>query len=385
MNFKVNFFICTAVFITLISSVEHTCGQTMLKDNGALRFNTIAGYNIASNEIWKTKQSMNGIIGGFEIGYSNITSRNESWHKVFGTPRIGVTLQTLFMNKPDTFGTCISLLPNIEIRLLTWPNSELSGKIAIGGTYCTRKFNNSSNFDNRAISSPLNFGLEFSAVYHHEITQKLELNLEASFFHVSNGSFSLPNGGYNVVYGKAGINYFFNEVPYLKRRGTFLKSYNEKPYYSFHASFAYREQGTYWNQREYPVYTVHQSIMKKLNKIHAVGVGLDGFYDASHKLDFNPDAMLFVSDVKESEKYHVAIGGCYELVVGRMSIPIEAYHYIWNLKIVRNATYLRFGVKYNVWKNLFVGGFVKGGFGQNSKFESAFMEMATGWSFHRKY
>jgi len=374
------------LFILFLILTTSLFAQDFFKENGALRFNMIYGYNLATNDIWKGHKSMNGPISGFEIGYSKFTSRSKHWERLYGTPRIGLSFQTILMNKPDTFGTCYSLLPNIEFRVITLPRSEVSAKIAIGGTYVTRLFDEKSNFDNRAISSHLNFGIEFSASYHHEISNRVELNIEGSFFHVSNGNFSIPNGGYNLFYGKAGINYFFDEVPYLKRRGTYLKSFKNKAYYTGYVSYAYRNQGTFAGYRQYSVLTLHQSVMKKINKISNIGVGLDAFYDPTSKLNYYmlyKEKELFVSDVKENEKYHVGIGLCYELMVGKLTIPMECYEYIYDLKYVINPTYVRFGLKYNIFKKFFVGGFVKGGFDKSMKFESAYMEFATGWSIYR--
>lgn len=372
------------ILFSLYFIINSTSAQNSLREDGSVRFNIISGYNFASNDIWKTHQSMNGPIGGFEIGYSHFTSRKEKWHRILGTPRVGISFQTIFMNKPDTFGKCISLMPHIEIRMFTWPKSEISGKIAIGATYCSKEFNNNVNFDNRAVSSPINFGLEFSAIYHRELTDKIEMNLEASFHHISNGSLSLPNGGYNILYGKAGINYFFDEVPYLKRRGTYLKSYGDKFYYSYYFAGSYRQQGTYWNDRSYPVFTLHQAMMKRINKISTFGIALDAFYDASLKLGYDPNSKMMVSQVQESDKYNYALGLCYLLDIGKLSFPFEAYHYVYNLSLVHNPYYIRFGVKYQVGKNLFIGSFVKGGLNSTgSSFESAFMEFAIGWSFFR--
>ena len=95
--------------------------------------------------------------------------------------------------------------------------------------------------------------------------------------------------------------------------------------------------------------------------------------------------LVFVSDVKESEKFACAVGICYELRIDKLTVPFEVYQYVYDLKMIKDVYYIRFGLKYNPWKNLFLGCFVKGGPNSSGAFVSSFMEVATGWSFAKKY
>jgi len=128
--------------------------------NIGLNANYINGYSFAPNKIEKTHQSMDGWVQGFNIGIHKQVNGNKDWHQTYGNPRIGLNLQTIFMNKPDTFGFHVSLIPFIQINIFKSKNSNLSGKIGIGGAYASKSFKFSSNFDNRAVSLPLNFALE---------------------------------------------------------------------------------------------------------------------------------------------------------------------------------------------------------------------------------
>jgi hypothetical protein len=350
-------------------------------DNAAISLNMLGGYSFAPNKVDKTGASLDGLINGFEIGVTKQVNGTKEWHDTWGIPRIGLHLQSIFMNKPDTFGYHISLLPSVELRFFRWPNADISGKIAIGAAYASKGFDRQTNFDNRAVGSPINFALEVAGVYHHKITSKVDLNLELGYYHLSNGSFKMPNGGYNIYYTKLGVNYFFNQTPYTRRVKPHFELENKKIYHSGYISFAYREQGTFDYQRQYPVFTLHNALMKPLNKVYSLGIGLDLFYDATQALLYNEK--LLYSQIKESNKYLAALGFCNELRIGKLGLPLEAYRYFYDLDIVKQATYIRFGLSYYPIKRFYMGCYFKGSINRNNTLESDFMEFAFGYSMRK--
>ena len=183
-------------------------GQLMKSNNMAIGLSFINGYHIAPNKINTTGESMNGIVTGFQFDLMKQVNGTKNWHHNFGIPRVGVSFRTIFMNKPDTFGISYSILPFMQFRLLKLKNSEFCGKLGLGGAYVTKSFKYVSNFDNRAISIPLNFAVELAVIYNRKINNHFDLNMETGFFHTSNGGFIMPNGGINIYYLKGGLSYF---------------------------------------------------------------------------------------------------------------------------------------------------------------------------------
>jgi|DEB19_MinimDraft_2_1074335.scaffolds.fasta_scaffold10637_2 hypothetical protein len=357
-------------------------GQLIKRNNTAIGLSFINGYNIAPNKIHTTGESMDGIITGFQLDFIKQVNGTKNWHKTFGIPRIGISFRTVFMNKPDTFGINYSILPFVQFRLIKHKNSEFSGKLALGGAYVTKTFKYLTNFDNRSISTPLNFAVEFAAIYNRKISNHLDLNLETGYFHTSNGSFSMPNGGINIYYFKSGISYFFNETPYSNMKPSEISTVNKKVFYTTYLAGAYREHGTFAYRRQFPVFAFHQAVMKPINKIYNIGIGADLFYDASNALTDEPD--LIPSQVKESDKWLAAIGICNELNIGKLSFPLEFYYYIFDIDKIKRPVYVRFGITYFPYKNLFIGSYFKGSNNKYNTLGSDFMEFALGWRFRRK-
>jgi hypothetical protein len=357
-------------------------GQLMKSNNMAIGSSFISGYHIAPNKINTTGESMDGVVTGFQFDLMKQVNGTKNWHYNFGIPRVGVSFRTIFMNKPDTFGISYSILPFMQFRLLKHKNSEFCGKLGLGGAYVSKSFKYASNFDNRAISIPLNFAVELAAIYNRKINNHFDLNMETGFFHTSNGGFIMPNGGINIYYLKGGLSYFFNETPYDKTKIYDVSNLNKKVFYSTYLASAYREHGTFAYRRQFPVFAYHQAMMKPINKIYNIGIGADLFYDASNALNDEPN--LIPSQVKENDKWLAAIGICNELNIGKLTIPFELYYYFYDIDKIKRPVYMRFGLTYFPAKKLFVGCYFKGSNNKYNTLSSDFMEFALGWRFWRK-
>jgi hypothetical protein len=369
-------------FLIFFNIIQYCQGQYFKNNNIAIGVSTLLGYSRPPNHITVNGEDLRGYVDGFQLNILKQVNGKKEWHKSYGMPRVGLSLQTIFMNKPDKFGVSISLLPSFQLRFLKFKNSELSGKLELGGSFVTKTFKFATNFDNRAISLPINFAVGVAAIYNHKISKHLDLNLELGYFHISNGSIMVPNGGMNIFNLKTGISYFFNETPYLLRTKSDFKLPNKNIYYTAYFAGSYRELGTFRYRKQFPTFTLHQAVMKPINKVINFGLGFDIFYDASQFLF--EDTLTLVSQVKESDKILAGIGICGEINFGKLAFPLEFYKYIYDLDIVKKPVYLRFGLTYYPYKGLYTGCYFKGSNNKFNTFGSDFMEIVLGWRF-RKY
>lgn len=353
----------------------------LLKAQKGIHVSWLNGYSFAPNKIDKTGESMDGFVSGFNLGIHKQVNGSKDWHRTIGNPRVGINIQTIFMNKPDTFGFHFSVLPFIQIRLKQWPNADIGGKIALGGAYVNKTFKRATNFDNRATAMPLNFALEVGLIYNHKISKQMDLNAELGYFHLSNGSFMMPNGGFNIYYLKSGLTYFIDYQPFDKRTSFKLDITNKNWYYTTYLAGGYREQGTFAYRRRFPIFAYHQAMMKPISKIYNLGFGFDVFYDATQRLIDEP--LLKVSDVKESDKWNAALGFCNELTIGKLAVPLHFYHYFYDLNVVKQRYYLRFGLTYYPTKKIYFGCYFKGSVNKYKSLESDFMEFALGYKFKK--
>ncbi len=358
-------------------------GQNGFDSNCGLRANLFAGHHFAANRIASTNQSMDGNVTGLDIGLMSWGLKNENFSRIYGKPRVGLDARIIKMNNTDTFGYCAGLLPTLEIEILHRPVWTLQSKVSFGLNYNNKQYDFATNFDNRAIVSPINFAFDVGILFHATLTNHLELNLGSGLYHISNGSLKMPNGGINIAYLNAGVSYY----PQISLKENYRKpdySLSEKRvYYMGYGAFAYRQLGYFNNLKSFWVFSCVNQAMFKVNHLYAVGAGIDAFYDATHPLTRNPNKAfsqedtLKLSNISEAQKYYLAIGIASRFDIGKLFIPVGIYTYLYNNKYVKDPVYLRFGLGYQFHKHLFTGLFFKGTLTGDYKLQSDFME----WSF----
>lgn len=341
----------------------------------------VAGYSIAPNNVNKTGASLNGTVYGFDFGISKQVNGRKEWQRVLGNPTFGLNVLTFLMNKPDTYGFNISVLPWIQVPIVRYHNGEINAKIGIGFAYANKQFNIETNFDNRSVSLPINFAIDFGFVLNQKISKKIDFNAALGYYHLSNGSFKVPNGGIHVYFLKTGLTYFLKEAPNSFTKKSELKLKNKSVYYSAYFSLAYREIGIFSLSKQFPVFTGHHVLYKPINKIYNIGIGLDFFYDASNAWRLNKN--LMISNIKEVEKLLFAVGICNEFTFGKLALPFELFTYLNILNEIENRNYLRFGLTYYAYKKVYFGCYFKGNIKENKLIDSDFMEFALGYRFKR--
>jgi hypothetical protein len=371
VKFGLTLFCCTHLFF----SIKSVFGQDEKKIVNGFETAVFSGYHFASNNIEKTGQSLNGVPMGFDISYLKYGINKSEFTTVYGRPKLGLTFRAIKMNNTDTFGYCFGILPVYTLPIILQKKLQVGLKISYGLNFNTKLYNEQNNFDNRAISFPVNFAFDIGTTAQLKVSNKLYVNGGLGLYHVSNGSLKMPNGGINIIYGNAGISYYpegLNE--------TMLKKPNYKLekrglHYMGYAAFAYRQLGYFDYITQFPIIVISNQVYYSVNKLYHTGIGLDGFYDATQPLLYNDQ--LRVSDIAEKQKYYLALGWYNKFEIGKLFLPFGVYHYVAQMKYVQEPVYLRFGLGYQFHPKFFTGIFFKGTINKKQQLQSDFME----WSF----
>lgn len=335
-----------------------------------------SGYHFASNNVEKTGQSMNGIPVGIDISYVKYGLNKKDFSMVYGKPKLGLTFRTIKMNNTDTFGYCFGVFPSYTLPIILSRKIQVGIKIAYGLNFNTVLFNEQTNFDNRAISVPINFAFDIGANLQIPVNKKLSVVASTSLYHVSNGSLKMPNGGINIIYANAGICYYpqgLNEA-ILQKPNYHLEK--RRWNYMGYAAFAYRQLGYFNYITKFPVFVISNQVYYSVNKLYHTGIGIDGFYDATQPLLYNSNLKL--SDIPQNQKYYLAAGWYNRFDIGKVFLPLGIYHYVANMKHVQEPVYLRFGLGYQFHPQFFTGLFFKGTINKKQQLQSDFMEWSIG-------
>lgn len=342
-----------------------------------LEFSPLIGYHFASNNVNKTGMSLNGIAGGFDISLVQTGLKKEIFSAIYGKPKMGLTARFMKMNNTDTFGYSLAIMPSYQLPFLQREKLQLGVKISYGINFNSQQYHNQKNFDNRAISSAVNFGLDIGMQANILLSNHAQLSIGTGLYHVSNGSLKMPNGGINVIYGEAGITYFPEAIPKnWNQKNQYRLNFKPHWEYAFYVLVSYRELGYFNYITKFWIAGISQQFTYKFNHLYSLGLGLDGFYDATQPLLY--DASLRVSNIAQKDKYYMAVGIYNRFDIGKLFFPFGVYHYVYKMENVKEPVYVKFGLGFKPKGPLFYGLFFKGTINKKQQLQSDFMEFSLG-------
>lgn len=336
-----------------------------------------SGYHFASNGINKTGESLNGIPVGLSLNWVQYGIQKKAFTDVFGDPRLNLELKITKLNNTDTFGYSLAVLPGYTYNLVQNKRVILGAKVSYGLNLNTKQYSHASNFDNRAISSPINFALDFGLNLSYNLNAYTHLTAGTGLYHVSNGSLKMPNGGINILYAQLGMTYYPMGLAYSQIKRPTYTGKSKSIYYQVYGAYAYRQIGYFNYINSFSIASLSNQVYFSFNKLYSTGLGLDAFYDASQALLY--DSQKNYSEVPENQKYLIALGWCNRFEAGNFFFPLSLNHYIYPMKVIKEPVYIKFGLGYQLNKSLFTGLFFKGTLNNKKQLQSDFMEWSLGF------
>lgn len=361
--------LCLLLLLVLVPGLLQ--GQIAKRANLGVEYHGFTGYHFATDNVNAVGQPLSGWTFGLEAGIRKSGGGSEDYKQKYGDQDWLLSTRVIKMNNTDTFGWAIGILPMCFVPVVRKDTWQLQAKISFGISFNTQKFDEVDNFDNRAISSTINFAVDMGLESDIKIGKKHCLVLGTGLYHISNGSLKRPNGGINIAYGKIGfrpVNGFGARPKYtLEDPGFVCQSY---------LSFSHLEQGEYNTIQKFWAFTYANQFQRQVNQLYSVGVGLDVFYDASQAIVYEYRSY---ASVPENEKFLAAVGVAQQITLGKIFIPVGLYRYVYAAVPITNPNYLRFGLGWYMTKHLFIGSFFKGTVNKQLKLSSNFMEWSVGF------
>ena len=152
------------------------------------------------------KEALQDKIYGLDFSYhKNISNLNDSWVKLTNANSVGISfmfrdLQHLKGHEDtsaNSFGKAYGVSAHIDFQLLESGRTRLTLRPGMGLSYVTKTF--FTNNTNRFIGSHLNESLKLDLLMQVPVSPKVELTVGAGFLHYSNGGYSIPNAGLNML------------------------------------------------------------------------------------------------------------------------------------------------------------------------------------------
>lgn len=326
-------------------------------------------------------------LSGINLGVEFPSEQQRPWQQYLNNSTLGVGLSVIDWNS-NYLGKAIAMYPYLLIHAVRTERFQFNVKVAgglgvVNETWYTQEVHDPEvYFDDNAMTNNvfgcyLNAYLSAGVNLNYAVTKNVALHGEVGYFHMSNGRTCMPNLGANILYGGVGLITTFNNHGEKKEPVQFP----DLPY-----KWALNVTGSAGAHRawmEYPRYLIsslHAGAVYSVNNWYGVGAGLDAFYNGA--IDKNTGRGLYRTDrdYSFSDKVRVGIALNNEFRLGIVTAIVDWGVYLYNPSRNYYDTdhpiygygkrplfydnegagtdeafhYIRFGMKYRVWDNLYL-------------------------------
>ncbi|MDX2196893.1 MAG: acyloxyacyl hydrolase [Cytophagales bacterium] len=329
------------------------------------------GLNLHQGMILNHADARRGLGTGISLGTMYIaeasihfhTLGTRAWHKYLGYPRWGMSAMIINTGNTKFGGTGYAWLIYKSLRLVDSRYIDMTFRI--GGGLCTFSdpYHEVSNPTNLWISAPVNASLNAQIEVAANIHPKAKILVHGAFIHFSNGAIAMPNLGINFATVGIGVKYTPHPERIVYRTDTNF-SITKRNFLHLTAAIGYRVLPDY-GTTYFPIYTLGIMYGRRCGTVSKINVGLDYFRDLS-LLDDNYN----VANKVDISRVGLFFG--YEAMFGKLSFPFGMGYYLYK-KTSRDADfYIKVGLRYHYFKNLFAQINLKTHWGQADNIEWTF-------------
>lgn len=160
-----------------------------------------------------------GMFSLYELGVEFPYLGNASFKRNYPFHRFGIVTNFSPLSNPELLGYEVSLMPYLDMNLITWDKASFKLRIGSGLGYIQKPFDLETNYKNLVIGSHINNITDFQIKFQYQLTAKTEYRIGFGLQHFSNGSYTRPNLGLNILNASAGVKYNFRRENRRRRKG----------------------------------------------------------------------------------------------------------------------------------------------------------------------
>lgn len=283
-----------------------------------------------------------GYITDYEVNFILGTTGNKQWHSVYHYPNIGITTKYINFHYSNVLGQAIATYPFIQFNLNLKKRFYSSLRIGLGIAYLSKKYNQTENPTNIAISTSLNVIGNMQIRLGYRLSQKVDIVANLNGTHLSNGAYKKPNYGINMAGLGIGIKYNINS--YQPFHSEQWESKSNKSIASIGVLGGIKEVGGAGGSKYYPI-TLQLAYLKPATRFFTIGAGFDLMYDKSSKFD-----ILQKNQHYSSPNDDICIGAVshFQFPLDRFSSFAEIGLYVYNPNPKSPIVYQRIGLNYRL-------------------------------------
>ncbi len=289
-----------------------------------------------------------------ELDYVFQTNGEKRWEKIYNHPEKGLGFYCADLGNPDQLGEALGLFPFINLQLNSSKKFKLCFRVGDGLGIVTKPYNRIKNHKNNINGSMLNtfISLRLNSVFYPWKNIRMETGIGLT--HLSNGAYATPNLGINIPTINIGLSVFQkNLAPAGKTApADTANKNNSRKYFIMAVVAAGPNQNSPPGGKTYGAYTFYTGVWRSAGEKSRFCLGTDAFYEFSNIYYAINDTLYDTSKKINTLQLGTRLG--YELVIGKVSLPVEMGYY-WFSKITTiGHFYHRIGIRYQVSKHIMI-------------------------------
>lgn len=334
----------------------------------SLEFSYQNGYVFPTNDFVSGNNAENEKINAFQTFSTKFTKQTvgiKLWEQVYNYPEYGLGLYLVDFHNPEEIGLPIAIYCYFTAPFHRWEKFTLNYEAGFGVAFNWKNYSPSNTYNN-AIGAKYTVYVDLGIKVEYQLPKRFSLGLGFSLTHFSNGRLKEPNYGLNTIAPKISLKYrlYKSKLQFIKQNIPAFKKKNELYLSAFFGlkniiydslNIAASEK---YEGESYYVFGLSTLFNRQVSYKSKIGFGIDFSYDGSVNAQIAVDnGQLQISGRAFIDKLQVSIFPSYELVINKVSVIIQPSFYIYRKKLKNQSPvfYQRVGLKYNFYKNFYVG------------------------------
>lgn len=335
-------------FVSIITILAFSFISKAQKEEGNIK---VVGSNSHFTNLWIHSDDLNNLRGakpyGQTVNFAWLFNQKKIWDAYNCFPKLGLLLSYwTFDNRIVAEG----YYAQFYIEPFHPLNQKLhfSYRFAIGLSHLTNPFHEINNPTNQVYGANLGYPLAIGIGLNYQISNQWIGKLHYNFNHVSNGRKNLPNTGMNYPGISIGIDYAFKPVKLEKKAIT--KFDPEKQNNNQLHLFLYESSYNYLDKNYLAAIGMELLGYRQFRKMHAFSYGLDFTNNKLLKDD------RIYNKTNDENRYSFGLSIGHALLIGQFIINQQFGFYLHDAERPEEEQFFqRYGITYNMYKNIYVG------------------------------
>lgn len=279
------FVLVLAVFLSASSAMAQSAAADN-SDNGKYPF-SIKAYPFRGLYLDKNThfEKFGGAYpAGVNLGFELPSQQQRPWQQYLNNATVGVGLSWIDLGH-DMLGHSVAVYPYLLFDAINTNHFQMRFKVAGGLAGVTEHWYTQADTNpdhyyeptvNTVFGCYLNVYLSAGLQLNVPITKNLALGTEFAYFHMSNGRTNMPNIGANAVYGSVGVTASFNTESKKKP----IRFPNQPYGWAINITGAAGAQkSAIEDPNRFLISSLHVGGVYHVNNWYGIGLGLDAFYN----------------------------------------------------------------------------------------------------------